>query len=390
MTNIPHGADVRAARPVYLDCCATTPLLPEVRDEVGFFLDQEYGNAGSRTHEYGAAAKRRVAAARREVAAVAGVEPDEVVFTSGATESNNLAILGLRHALSAVGRRHIVTTRLEHKAVIEPIEQLEHDGFEVTWLETSSGGVVEARAITEAVRDDTGLVSLMHVNNETGIAQPIEEVARGLDGHAAFLHVDAAQGFGKELTGPRQERVDLVSVSAHKLHGPKGVGALVMRRRGFERPPLSPLAFGGGQERGLRPGTLPVHLIAGLGSACRLAVAEHGERLEANVAFRERALSALEPLNPVINGDESRALPHILNVSFPGADAEAVIVATKDLIAISNGSACTSHRYEPSHVLSAMGLSGPRIAGAVRLSWCHLTEDPDWDSVVARVAQLTS
>ncbi len=390
MTNVPDGADGRVARPVYLDCCATTPLLPEVRDEVGFFLDQEYGNAGSRTHEYGAAAKRRVAAARREVAAVAEAEADEVVFTSGATESNNLAILGLRHALSAVGRRHIVTTRLEHKAVIEPIEQLEHDGFEVTWIETGSDGVVEARAITEAVRDDTGLVSLMHVNNETGIAQPIEEVARGLDGHAAYLHVDAAQGFGKELTGPRRERVDLVSVSAHKLHGPKGVGALVMRRRRFERPPLSPLAFGGGQERGLRPGTLPVHLIAGLGSACRLAVAEHNERLQANLAFRERALRALEPLNPVINGDESRALAHILNVSFPGADAEAVIVATKDLIAISNGSACTSRRYEPSHVLRAMGLSEPRITGAVRLSWCHLTEDPDWDSVVARVAQLTS
>lgn len=388
MTNVRDSADGRVARPVYLDCCATTPLLPEVRDEVRFFLDHEYGNAGSRTHEYGGAAKRRVGAARREVAEVVGVEPDEVVFTSGATESNNLAILGLRGALIASGRRHVVTTRLEHKAVIEPIEQLERDGFDVTWLDADETGLIGADAVASALREDTGLVSVMHVNNETGTVQPIEDVAARLDDHPAYLHVDAAQGFGKEFAGPRHVRVDLISVSAHKLHGPKGVGALITRRRGFERPPLTPLAFGGGQERGLRPGTLPVHLIAGLGAAARLALSEHEERTEMNRTFRERALAALERLAPVVNGDQERTMPHVLNLSFPGADAEAVIVATKELIAVSNGSACTSHHYEPSHVLRAMGLDDQRIAGAVRMSWCHVTEEPEWSVVAARIAQL--
>lgn len=388
MTNVRDAPDDALGRPVYLDCAATTPPLPEVLEEVRFFLEHQYGNAGSRTHEYGAVAKRRVAEARREVAAIAEAEPDEVVFTSGATESNNLAILGLRDALHASRRRHIVTTRLEHKAVIEPVEQLEAEGFEVTWLEADESGVISAAAVMDVVRDDTGLVSVMHVNNETGAVQPIEQVADGLERHPAYLHIDAAQGFGKELDGPRHRRVDLVSVSAHKMHGPKGVGALIMRRRGYERPPLRPMAFGGGQERGLRPGTLPVHLIAGFGTAARLALAEHGLRADLNRSFRLRALNALAPLRPVVNGDQSRTVPHILNVSVPGVDAEAVIVATKDLIAISNGSACTSNRYQSSHVLHAMGLDETRSAGAIRLSWCHITEEPDWAEVVERIAQL--
>jgi cysteine desulfurase len=387
-TNVRDLPDERVMRPIYLDCCATTPLLPEVSDEIRFYLDHEYGNAGSRTHEYGNAAKRRIAGARDEVARVAEVEADEVIFTSGATESNNIAILGLREALTDAGRRHVVTTRLEHKAVVGPIEQLEQDGFDVTWLTTDSSGVVESDAVAAALRDDTGLVSIMHVNNETGVVQPVDALASRLDGHPAFFHVDAAQGFGKELSGPRNPRVDLVSVSAHKLFGPKGVGALIARRRGFVRPPLRPLVFGGGQERNLRPGTLPVHLIAGFGTAARLSIAEHQERTSASLEFRARALRALKPLAPVVNGDEARALPHVLNVSFTGVDAEAVIVATKDLIAVSNGSACTSQRYEPSHVLRAMGLEDQRIAGAIRMSWSHFTQDPDWDTVVERIGAL--
>lgn len=383
-------ADDRTSRPVYLDCCATTPVLPEVREEVLFYLAEEFGNAGSRTHEFGSAAKRRVAQARREVAAAAGVEADEVLFTGGATESNNLALLGLRPALTGSGRRHVVCSRLEHKAVLEPVEQLEREGFAVTWLQAGADGIVSGRQVEEALREDTGLVSLMHVNNETGGVLSLSDVAAVLDGHPAYLHVDAAQGFGKELSGPREARVDLLSVSAHKLHGPKGVGALVTRRRGYKRPPLEPLMFGGGQERGLRPGTLAVHLIAGLGTATRLAVAENTARAARTNAFRARALDALRPLSPLINGDGERSLPQVLNVSFPGADAEAVIVATKDLISVSNGSACTSHRYEQSHVLAAMGLEQRRIAGSVRMSWSHLTEDPDWERVVQRIGQLVS
>jgi cysteine desulfurase len=357
-----------------------------VRDEVRFYLEEEFGNAGSRTHEYGASAKRRVAQARREVAAVTAVEPDEVIFTSGATESNNIALLGLRTAMVESGCRHIVSSKLEHKAVLEPVEQLERDGFEVTWLSANADGVVDIEQLKDALRDDTGLVSLMHVNNETGTLQPVQEFASVLEGHPAYFHVDAAQGFGKDMAGPRTERVDLVSASAHKLHGPKGIGALIMRRRGYERPPLTSLMFGGGQERGLRPGTLPVHLIAGFGVAARLGLDEAADRRNRTLAFRTRALEALAPLSPTING--SAALPHVLNVSFPGADAEAVIVATKDLIAVSNGSACTSSRYEPSHVLVAMGLDEQRIAGAIRMSWSHLTEEPDWQEVVRRIAQL--
>lgn len=387
MTNVRDSTD-GLSRPVYLDCAATTPLLPEVHEEIRFYLEHEYGNAGSRTHEYGAAAKRRVSQARREVAAVAGVEADEVVFTSGATESNNLAILGLRDALARGNRRHIVSTRLEHKAVLEPVEWLQREGFEVSWISADESGRVAPESVAAALRDDTGLVSMMHVNNETGTVQPIAEVAEALEGHPAFLHIDAAQGFGKELAGPREPRVDLVSLSGHKLHGPKGVGALITRRRGYERPPLTPLLVGGGQERGLRPGTLPVHLIAGLGVAARLALAEHDEREARNREFRTTALAALAPLFPTINGDQDRSLPNIANMSFPGADAEAVIVATKDLVAVSNGSACTSHRYEPSHVLVAMGLDADRIAGSVRLSWSHVTPAPDWEALVRRVRAL--
>lgn len=376
------------ARPVYLDCCATTPLVDEVREEILHFLAEDYGNAGSRTHEYGAAAKRRVSTAREEVAAVVEAEPDEVIFTSGATESNNIALLGLRRALWDSGRRHIVTTALEHKAVLEPVARLEQEGFAVTRLTADETGVVEPAAVSEALRDDTGLVSIMHVNNETGTVQPLQEIGAVLSGHSAYLHVDAAQGFGKELFELQTRRIDLISVSAHKIHGPKGVGALIARRRGYERPPIEPLMYGGGQERGLRPGTLPVHLIAGLGSAARLALAEHDKREQRVHAFRDRMLKALEPLHPVLNGDPARSLPHVANLSFPGIDAEAILVATKDLVAISNGSACTSHRYESSHVLVAMGLDEQRIAGAVRISWCHLTEDPDWDEVQHRIQQL--
>ena len=388
MTNVRDPADVRSARPIYLDCCATTPLLPEVRAEVHHVLDEEYGNAGSRTHEYGAAAKRRVNASRQEIGAVADAEPDEVIFTSGATESNNIALLGLRRSLESAGRRHIITTQLEHKAVLEPVDHLEREGFTVTRLAGDGSGAIGPECLAAALREDTGLVSIMHVNNETGTLQPLGELAAVLRDHPAYLHVDAAQGFGKDLDGPRNSRVDLISVSAHKLHGPKGVGALITRRRGFDRPPLEALAYGGGQERGLRPGTLPVHLIAGFGTAARLALSEHSMRLDRIRAFRAHLFEALSPLNPLVNGDPERCLPHVANVSFAGADAEAVLVATKDLIAISNGSACTSHRYEPSHVLVAMGLDEKRVSGAVRLSWCHVTEDPDWLEVARRIEQL--
>lgn len=372
---------------IYLDCCATTPPLPEVVVEVMRYLTLEFGNEGSRTHGYGAEARKRVIRARQEVAALVAAEPDEIVFTSGATEANNLALLGLAPALREAGKTHVVTSALEHKAVLEPLTRLEQEGFAVTRIGADASGLIDPSEVIGALGPETGLVSLMHVNNETGILQQLREVAAELPDEVYF-HVDGAQGVGKDLEQVSDPRIDLISASAHKLHGPKGVGALVVRRRNYRRPPLQPLMLGGGQERGLRPGTVPIHLVAGFGTAAAAALAEREDRAATNRAFRERALEALAPLNPIVNGDSSRALPHVLNVSFPGVDAEAAILATKELVAISSGSACNSSGFERSHVLEAMQLSEERIDGALRISWSHLTGEPSWDEVVLKLKGL--
>lgn len=371
--------------PVYLDCNATTPLAPEVRETLLLYLDQDFGNEGSRTHEFGARAKQAVQRARDQIATVVGAKRDEVIFTSGATESNNLALLGMRAIGESSGRRHIITTQIEHKAVLEPCDVLEKGGFEVTRLAVGASGAVEPTAVEDALRPDTLLVSVMQVNNETGVRQPIAAIAEALDGHSAYLHVDAAQGFGKDLDGLRQPRIDLISVSGHKLFAPKGIGALVMRRRGYVRVPLQPLLSGGGQERGLRPGTLPVALIAALGEAAELAVRDHEARLSRCREIRSQALTALMPLMPQLTGDQTLVMDHVINIAFPGVDSEALIVALKDLIAISNGSACTSSSYAPSHVLKVMGMNDDEANTCVRISWCHLTPGVDWDAVADRI-----
>jgi cysteine desulfurase len=373
---------------VYLDCNATTQVEPAVADEVIRHMLEEFGNAGSRTHEYGVRAKRAVDKGRAQVAKVVKAEPDEVVFTSGATESNNLAILGLERYGEETGRRHIISTSIEHKAVLEPLEVLAGKGFEVTLISPSTSGRVEPEAIISALRADTLLVSLMHVNNETGVIQPVTEVSNALEGHLAFFHVDAAQGFGKDLETLQHSRIDLISVSSHKLHGPKGVGALLVKRRGGKRIPLQPLMYGGGQERGLRPGTLPVPLIAGLGLAAELAAKHAVKRAAACLTYRDNVLRALTQLNPIINGDLNHTLPHVLNLSFADVDSEAIMVALKNVVSISNGSACTSQSYKPSHVLKAMGLHDQVIKGAVRLSWSYMTEGPDWDEVAEIINRL--
>lgn len=373
---------------VYLDCNATTPIDPRVQEEVLRYLSIEFGNAGSRTHEFGQRAKQAVQRARDQVADVVKCERDEVVFTSGATESNNLAILGLEQYGETSGRRHIVGTMIEHKAVLEPLSVLAQRGFEISLAQPTSDGSVDPSAIRELVRKDTLLVSVMHVNNETGVVQSIGEIADILIDHPTFFHVDAAQSFGKDLNTLQNPRLDMISISGHKIFGPKGVGALVVRRRGFSRLPLTPLLYGGGQERGLRPGTLPVPLIVGLGLAAELATQEHQRRAAACRIYRQKVMASLLSLEPVFNGDPERALPHVLNFSIPGLDSEAVMVALKDLIAISNGSACTSQSYQPSHVLKAMEVPDAIIQGALRLSWCHMTEDPDWNEIVRRIGRL--
>jgi cysteine desulfurase len=369
---------------IYLDCNATTPIEPRVRDLVLHYMEVEYGNAGSRTHSFGAEANKAVQKARAQIASVVNADPSEVIFTSGATESNNLSILGLAEFGERTGRRHIVSTEIEHKAVLEPLEVLEARGFEVTLVKPNKGGWVDADEVLGLVRDDTLLVSVMQVNNETGVIQPIEEIAEGLGERDAYFHVDAAQGFGKEIEPLRNDGIDFISISGHKVYAPMGVGALVSRARDFERPPLKPLMFGGGQERGIRPGTLPVPLVAGLGLAAEIAEQDHGQRASRCRAFGEVLLRDLGSLKAQVNGDSKFLVPHVLNVSIPGLDSEAAMLAAKEQIAISNGSACTSQSYQPSHVLKSMDLDNERIEGALRISWCHLTNTNGFSDTISR------
>jgi cysteine desulfurase len=364
---------------IYLDCNATTPVEPEVSKVIRFYTDHEYGNSGSRTHNYGTVAKQAVQKARQQVAMLLpGVDSSDIIFTSGATESNNIAILGLLKWARENGKNHIITTSIEHKAVLEPIAYAESIGFEVDRIFPNESGAIDSSDVLKLIQDNTFLISVMHVNNETGIIQPIDEIANGLPKCGCYFHVDAAQGYGKELDKLSNTRIDLISLSGHKIYGSKGLGALIMRRREFKRAPLTPIMYGGGQERGLRPGTLPVPLIAGLGVAAELCKKNHKQRNLTNAALRKNLFLALEGLNYEINGAESLSLPNSVNLSFPGINSEALMLAFKGVIAISNGSACTSQSYEPSHVLTAMGLPEDRINSSIRVSWCHMTPEPDW------------
>jgi len=366
---------------IYLDCNATTPAEPSVASVVMRFLEKDFGNAASPIHDYGVFALAAVEHARGQVAEVVRARRDEVIFTSGATESNNLAILGLAEAGIQSGRRHLITTAIEHKAVLEPFEEMSRLGFEVQILPVKTDGRFDPERLADALRHDTLLVSTMQVNNESGVLQPLAEVAEIVANHDIWWHVDAAQGFGKELEQLRHPRIDLISISGHKIYGPKGVGALIARKHDRQLPPLRPLMLGGGQEQGLRPGTLPVHLIAGLGEAAKLAVRNNGERAEKCRAFREQALAALSALGAVQNGTEEYTLPHVLNVSLPGINSEQAIKALKNVIAVSSTSACTSHTHTPSHVLAAMGLAPEKVEQSIRLSWCHMTPAVYWNEV---------
>jgi cysteine desulfurase len=341
-------------RPQYLDANATTPLDPEVWEIMQHYFLEEFGNPGSRTHIYGQNARKGVEKARDQVATAMQCEADEVIFTSGATEANNLAILGLEAFGKESGKKHIITTNIEHKAVLEPLDLLKERGFEVTHLPVNKGCRINPADLERELREDTLLVSIMHVNNETGVEQPIIDCAKILKNHNAYFHVDAAQGFGKVLGVLENPRIDLISISGHKIYGPKGVGALILRSRDYEPPPLKPLMVGGGQEMGLRPGTPPTPLIAGLGKAAEVAIRDHSKRIERVIQQRKGVLKLLEELTYTFNGDQKYTLPHVLNISVEGWDSEAFMLAIKDVMAISNGSACTSEDFEVSHVLKAM------------------------------------
>lgn len=372
----------------YLDYAATTPVDPRVADLVLRLMVEEFGNSGSRTHVYGAEAAKVVERAREQVAHVVEIESSGVVFTSGATEANNLALLGLADEGRANGRMHVVSTSIEHKAVLEPLEVLAKRGFDVELVDPDAEGAVDADDVASRVREDTLLVSVMHVNNETGVRQPIAEIADRLEDPGVYFHVDAAQGFGKELDSLRHERVDLMSTSGHKLFAPKGIGALLLRRRQRRKPPVSPLMFGGGQERGIRPGTQAVPLIAGFGLAAELAVREHQQRVSGMIANHEAFVAALSEVGAVFNGHHGVRVPFILNAGLPGVDSEAAILALRDLAAVSNGSACTSSSYEPSHVLRAMNVDPELARCALRFSWGAEPVGDLAEQIAARLAAL--
>lgn len=364
---------------IYLDYNASTPLDQRVLDVMIDVYQNKYGNADSRTHDYGEAARSVVENARRQAAELLEIHNDEIFFTSGATESDNIAILGLQEYAEATSKKHIITTSIEHKAVLEPLHQLEKRGFEVTYIDPDKNGRIGHEELLSKVRSDTLLVSVMHANNETGIVQPIEMIGEALSSTDTLFHIDAAQSFGKLVDELRNVKYDFLSASAHKMYGPQGVGILAIRKKRYKMPPISPIMFGGNQERGIRPGTVPTALIAGLGKACEIAANEYTSnyiKYQNNKKLIIDAISSSE-VNYKINGDINYAVPNTLNVSFAGVNSEALMLATRQFCAVSNGSACNSSNYKPSYVLSAMGLSLDRIESAVRISWGTEKVSPD-------------
>lgn len=356
---------------VYLDYNASTPLDQRVLDVMIEVYQNKYGNADSRTHDFGETARSTVENARKQVAELLAVNKDEVFFTSGATESDNITILGLQEYAEKTSKKHIITTSIEHKAVLEPLHQLEKRGFEVTYIDPDSSGRINADELLSKVRNDTLLVSVMHANNETGIIQPIDVIGKALSETDTFFHVDAAQSFGKLVDELKSVKYNFLSASAHKMYGPQGIGVLVLKKKRYKMPPVKSIMYGGSQERGIRPGTIPTALIAGLGKACEIAAEEHASnfvKYQNNKAFILDALKS-SGIDYSINGDLEYAMPNTLNVSFSSVNSEALMLATRQFCAVSNGSACNSNSYKPSYVLSTMGLSLDRIESAIRISW---------------------
>jgi len=369
---------------IYLDNAATTPIDPRVVEDMLACMapDADFANASSVSHEPGRRARARIENARFDVATLVGATPEQVVWTSGATEANNLAIFGAARFHRPKGA-HVVTSRTEHPSVLDPCRRLEREGFEVSYLRPGPDGIVEPAQVEAALRGDTILVSLMHVNNETGVVQDVGEVGRICRSRGVLLHVDAAQGAGKLPLDVARDRIDLLAFTAHKMNGPKGMGALCVRRE--PRLGLVPLIYGGGQERGLRSGTLPTHQIAGFGTACRIAAAEMTEEGARITRLRERLWSELKTLPGIwLNGSEHRRAPGILNVSIEGVEGESLLLALSDL-AVSSGSACATLRGEPSYVLRALGRSEQLAQGSLRISLGRFTTAADVERTGERI-----
>ena len=372
--------------PIYLDYSATTPVDPRVADKMRQFLtpDGEFGNPASRSHSFGWHAEEAVDEARKQVAALIGADPREIVWTSGGTESDNLAIKGAAHFYQKKGK-HIVTVKTEHKAVLDTCRQLEREGFEVTYLAPQADGLLDLAELEASLRDDTVLVSVMHVNNEIGVVQDIGAIGKMTRERGITLHVDAAQGAGKIPIDVHEMQVDLMTLSAHKIYGPKGIGALYICRK--PRVRLEAQMHGGGHERGLRSGTLPTHQIVGMGEAFRIAREEMAEESARIRALRDRLWDGLNKMEEVyLNGDLEQRVPGNLNVSFNFVEGESLIMALKD-VAVSSGSACTSASLEPSYVLRALGRNDELAHSSLRFTIGRFTTEEEIDYTVSLIEQ---
>jgi len=365
--------------PIYMDYSATTPIDPRVADKMIPYLREQFGNPASRSHMYGWTAEAAVEEARAHVAALVGADPREIIWTSGATESNNLALKGAAQFYKTRGK-HIITVKTEHKSVLDTVRELERVGFEATYLEPQDNGLVTAAQIEAAIRPDTILVSVMLVNNEIGVIQPIDEIGALCRSKGVIFHCDAAQATGKVKIDLENSKVDLMTFTAHKTYGPKGIGALYVRRK--PRVRLEAQMHGGGHERGLRSGTLPTHQIVGMGEAFRIAKAEMDSEIAYVTKLRDRLAKGLQEIEEVyINGDMDHRVPHNLNVSFNYVEGESLIMAIKD-IAVSSGSACTSASLEPSYVLRALGRSDELAHSSIRFTIGRFSTEADIDFAV--------
>ncbi|WP_027775430.1 IscS subfamily cysteine desulfurase [Paraburkholderia caledonica] len=365
--------------PIYMDYSATTPVDPRVVDKMIPYLREQFGNPASRSHSYGWTAERAVEEARENVAALVNADPREIIWTSGATESDNLAIKGAAHFYKSKGK-HIITVKTEHKAVLDTCRELEREGFEVTYLDVKDDGLIDLEKFKAAIRPDTILVSIMSVNNEIGVIQDIEAIGEITREKGIIFHVDAAQATGKIEIDLQKLKVDLMSFSAHKTYGPKGIGALYVRRK--PRVRIEAQMHGGGHERGMRSGTLATHQIVGMGEAFRLAREEIATENERIRMLRDRLLRGLSEIEEVyVNGDMEKRVPHNLNISFNFVEGESLIMAVKD-VAVSSGSACTSASLEPSYVLRALGRNDELAHSSIRFTVGRFTTEQDVDYVI--------
>jgi cysteine desulfurase len=370
--------------PIYLDYSATTPVDPRVADKMIPYLREQFGNPASRSHLYGWTAEQAVEQAREQVAALVNADAREIIWTLGATESNNLALKGAAHFYKTTGK-HIITVKTEHKAVLDPVRELERQGFEATYLQPQDNGLITLEQLEAALRPDTILVSVMLVNNEIGVIQPIAEIGELCRKKGIIFHCDAAQATGKVHIDLAQTKVDLMTFTAHKTYGPKGVGALYVRRK--PRVRIEAQMHGGGHERGLRSGTLPTHQIVGMGEAFRIAKEEMDSEIVRITALRDRLAKGLSEMEEVyINGDMEHRVAHNLNVSFNYVEGESLIMAIKEL-AVSSGSACTSASLEPSYVLRALGRSDELAHSSIRFTFGRFTTEEEIDFTIALIKQ---